>query len=964
LNALAADRHPALSPEEALKSFQLEPGLRIELVAAEPLVVDPVAFAFDERGRLFVAEDRGYPDPIEGSGDTKEGRIVMLEDTDGDGRYDKRVDFATGLGFVNGIACWRGGLFVTAAPNIIYLKDTDGDGIADQQRVALTGFDATKTAQLRVSHPTLGFDGKMYVTSGLNGGKVTSPEHPDRPAVTFSLRDGRFDPETLVFENTGGRAQFGLTFDAYGRRFICSNRHPVLEVMLEPWQLARNPHLAFSEMTQEVSKVEAEAKVFPISRVSITADFMPALMGKPHAGTFTSACGVFVFMGDGLTPEHTGNVFICEPAQNMVQRQIMRPEGSSFRSDPPQKGKEFLASTDVWFRPVFLGQGPDGALYVADMYRREIDHPRYVPVESRGLLDFESGKDRGRLYRIVKDTPRTPMRVAKMNETLADIAGGLESGDAWWRERAHRLLLERADAAAVPLVEKIALNAARPESRARALWTLHGLHGLSAKTVAAAFRDSHPGVREQAVQLADEMHAASPELVAPILASAGDADPRVRFVAALAIGSVTDAAAVPALAKIAVRDGEDRWTRAAVLSGINGRMDAFFTALQQVRGENPKAFATVMEHLGRVFGAGAPPEACRQFLTQMLNGEGDLGWRVPAVLGIIEGFRSRAGGKSAGDRDSFVALLGPGARKEPSVQAFFRAASERVTDERVAPRDRASAAAILAYTDFDTASPVLGKLLDARQPPEVQLQAVRAIERLGDPRGGALLIAKENWSRYTPQIREAVIATLTAKPALIEVLFGGIKAGVIAPPEISSTRRTQLMKHADPNVKKNAEAIFKELEGGDRMQVYRNYREILSLKTDIARGREAFTKACSTCHTHNGVGGKVGPDLTGVRNQPADALLLHILVPNYEVAPAYQTLSVVTQDGRTISGWLAGETESSVTLRTAFGTEETVLRKNITSLTASGLSLMPDGLEQTMTKEDLSSIIAFLKSEN
>src|SRR6185503_18740453 len=149
--------------------FQLEPGLRIELVAAEPLVVAPAAFAFDERGRLFVAENRGYPDPIEGSGNTTAGRVVMLEDPDGDGRFDKRTEFATGLGFVNGIACWRGGVFVTAAPNIVYLKGTDSDGVADQRRVVLTGFDATKTAQLRVSHPTLGFDGKIYVTSGLNG---------------------------------------------------------------------------------------------------------------------------------------------------------------------------------------------------------------------------------------------------------------------------------------------------------------------------------------------------------------------------------------------------------------------------------------------------------------------------------------------------------------------------------------------------------------------------------------------------------------------------------------------------------------------------------------------------------------------------------------------------------------------------------------------------------------------------
>jgi putative heme-binding domain-containing protein len=239
---------------------------------------------------------------------------------------------------------------------------------------------------------------------------------------------------------------------------------------------------------------------------------------------------------------------------------------------------------------------------------------------------------------------------------------------------------------------------------------------------------------------------------------------------------------------------------------------------------------------------------------------------------------------------------------------------------------------------------------------------VRAIERLGDARAAALLIAKEIWPRYTPQIREAVLATLTAKPALIEVLFDGLRQKVIAPVEISSTRRTQLLKHTDAKVKAAAEELFKNVEGGDRMEVYRKYRELLGTTSDVARGRETFTKICSACHTYNGVGGKVGPDLSGLRNQPADAILLHIIVPNYEVYPTYQTLAVTTKDGRSISGWLSAEAEGSLTLRTAAGTEETVLRANVASLTASGLSLMPDGLEQTMEKADMVNLVAFLKS--
>ena len=196
--------------KKALESFRLEPGLRIELIASEPLVVDPVALAFDENKRMYVVEDRGYPDPAEGGTPTTLGRIALLEDRDGDGKYDHRSEFATGLTYPNGIMVWKGGVFVTCAPDVYYLKDTNGDGVADIKQVVLTGFSSTRTAQIRVSHPTLGLDGKVYLTSGLNNGEVTSPIHPDRPPVSFSASDSRFNPDTFEFETTGGEASSGL----------------------------------------------------------------------------------------------------------------------------------------------------------------------------------------------------------------------------------------------------------------------------------------------------------------------------------------------------------------------------------------------------------------------------------------------------------------------------------------------------------------------------------------------------------------------------------------------------------------------------------------------------------------------------------------------------------------------------------------------------------------------------------
>ena len=251
-----------LSPTEALASFQLEPGYRIELAAAEPLIKDPVAMAFDDRGRMFVVENGGYPGPLEGAdaGPAAEGVIALLEDTNRDGRFDKRTDFARQLTFPNGIMAWDGGVFVSCAPDLLYLKDTDNDGVADERRVVFTGFDVSKTSQLRFSHPTLGIDNWIYLTSGLAGGRVTAPDQPERSPVTLGTNDSRFNPLTLAFEVTGGQGQYGLTFDDYGRRFTCSNRRPVMHVVLETADLKRNPHLAFSQTVEDVSAAGAAGR--------------------------------------------------------------------------------------------------------------------------------------------------------------------------------------------------------------------------------------------------------------------------------------------------------------------------------------------------------------------------------------------------------------------------------------------------------------------------------------------------------------------------------------------------------------------------------------------------------------------------------------------------------------------------------------------------------------------------------
>jgi putative membrane-bound dehydrogenase-like protein len=950
---------PPLAPEQALASFRIDRGLRIELVAAEPLVVDPVAFAFDQRGRLYVVEARGYPDVA--NRPTREGRVALLEDLNQDGKYDRRLEFAGGFTHPNGIAVWRGGVLLTCAPEIYYLKDHDGDGVADQRTVVLTGFQTGASAQNYASHPTLGLDGRIHVTCGLrSGGTVTSPLHPERAAIAFPPMDGRFDPDSFAYETSGGRSQFGLTFDAFGRRFVCDNRNPVMQVMLEAEHLGRNPHLQFAETMQAVSKVQGEAKVLRISRAAVTADFIPTLLSAPHAGTFTSACGLVVFGGSGLPPTYDGNLFICEPAQNLIQRQTLRPHGASFRSEPVfEDGAEFLSSTDVAFRPVFLASGPQGALYIADMHRAEIDHPTFIPEEVRGRLDFDSGKGAGRIYRVTGGSPRVAWKRPRF-DSVTDLLGALESADAWSRETARRLMIERADAAALPRLKALATSSARAETRCSALWLLRSLDGLSPEIITLALDDSDPRVREQGVILAATQLGRLPMLGDRLVAMAADPDARVRFLLGLNLGAVQSAGTVHALGTLALRDAEDRWTRAAVLSGIGARATEFAEALIAGASRNPAAAGLLIREACRVVGAGATLAEGRRLLARARSASPDSPWLVAVALGLAEGAATREELRGAG-HDRLTAFVALNDDPDGGIEALLRRAGKLAQEEGAAIQDRANAVALLGYGDFERSSAVLGDLLDLRQPGGLRLEAVRSLERIGDVRGAELLARPEHWSGYSIPLRSAVVSALSTRPGWPEVLIAAVERGTVRPAEIPYLQRNYLLRRSPPDVRRKAAAVF-ETRTHDRMEVYRNYLEVLKLDAAAERGEAVFLRSCAACHTYESKGGAIGPDLTGIRHQPREAILLHTLVPNREIAPNYESVTLATRSGASYSGRILAETEGSLTLRTVGGTDENVLRSAIASMQRPGVSLMPDGLEDTMTRLELADLIAYLKA--
>jgi putative membrane-bound dehydrogenase-like protein len=353
-----------VSPQESLAHFVVPPGLKVELAAHEPNVIDPIAIRFDELSRMWVVEMRDYPAGIPG----KKGgsRISVLEDADNDGCYETATVFAEGLPFATGLQPWKGGVFVTMAGRVAYMKDTTGDGKADVNETWYTGF-AEGNTQLRANHPTLALDNHIYIANGLRGGTIANAKRPKDKPISISGMDFRFDPFTGKCDAVSGAGQFGLAFDDYGNRFVCSNRNPAIHIVLEDRYLQQNPLVAVDAVAHDVAKAGDESRVFPITRAWTTSNL--------HAGQFTAACGLKIYRGDALPSEFYGNIFVCEPTGHLVHREIMKPHGVTFTSHSPYEGAEFLASRDEWFSPVNLETGPDGALYVVDMYRAVIEHP-------------------------------------------------------------------------------------------------------------------------------------------------------------------------------------------------------------------------------------------------------------------------------------------------------------------------------------------------------------------------------------------------------------------------------------------------------------------------------------------------------------------------------------------------------------------------------------------------------------
>jgi putative membrane-bound dehydrogenase-like protein len=947
------------SPQESLKVLRPRPGFVAELVLAEPLVKDPIAFAWGPDGKLWVVEMGDYPLGVDGKGKPG-GKIKYLESSKGDGHYDKMTVFLDHLPFPTGVLPWRKGVLVTCAPDIFYAEDTKGTGKADKKVILYTGF-IEGNQQHRVNTLAWGLDNWIYCANGHSGGVIKSVK--TGKTVNISGRDLRIRPDTGEIETVTGQTQYGRSRDDWGNWFGGDNSNPMWHYVLDDHYLRRNPHFAPPIPRVPVSVQPGTARVYPISRT------LPRFNDPGGANRFTSACSPIVYR-DELFGAFSKSSFVSEPVHNLVHREIIKPKGVTFtsRRAGDEEHSEFLESADNWFRPTMIQTGPDGALWVADMYRLVIEHPQWIPLDWQKKLDLRAGHDMGRIYRVYPEgkKPRAIPRLDKLD--TAGLVAALDSPSGWQRDLAQMMLLWRADKRAMPALLKMT-QAKRPLARLHALCTLDGLLPASAAQPASfleelhkALTDLHPGVRKHAIRIAETRLAKASQLETTLLRLVDDPDPQVRMQLAYTLGEWDDPRAGEALGRLAVKDAANIYLTAAVMSSVNaGNLD--HVLLGTLKYGSDRAFTTppasVMDNLlvqANAFGK-------HRALALLLRNVGwpEKGsyapWKFSTLAGLLD---------TLSQRNSSLAKLEKEGDEETrkvvrKLDGMYAAARKLAANAKTPPAQRAQAVLILGRgldrKRQDEA--LLASLLVPQEPDQVQAAAVDTLGKLRDPEVPGLLLRR--WKAYGPSLRSRVLDVLLSRPAWTTALLDGIEKKQVLPFEVDAARRQRLLDSKAADVRARAAKLFAGGISPDRQKVIDAYRAVLTLKGDPARGKALFAKNCAVCHRLAGAGNDVGPDLSGLTDKSSQALLVAVLDPNRAVEPRYINYVATTKDGLLLTGRLDSETGASITLIGPDGRTHVVLRADLEELVSTGKSVMPEGLEKDLRPQELADLFEYVR---
>jgi putative membrane-bound dehydrogenase-like protein len=843
---------------------------------------------------------------------------------------DRAITFAANLDHVNGLLPYNGGLIATTRTQVLFLKDTDGDGKADVTEPLIKGFNP-RHAQLQVSSPRWGLDNCVHFNNGLDAKEIypvvtpaqagavavagvsdpggsghdpraklsLPPPGSQTPATGVARANFKWDPRTGQISPTGGPGQFGGAFDDWGHHFYCSNRNPIMFTVMPYEVMARNPHAGITENWENIAPYGADTRVYPLQITHTTAD--------AHAGTNTACCGLGVYRGH-LMPELKNNVFVPDPTGQLITRYKIEPNGASLKATRVGERTEFFRSADEWCRPVNFTTGPDGAIYVCDIYRRWIDHARFFPEEFVKKNDMRQGEHEGRIWRVVpRRTGVSPVSggtgvspvpspagvspaVTSASEKLEDLIAWLGHENAWQRETAQRLLIEKGQ---TPTPQSLPEHQARIEL-GLALGNLH-----HAEMAALLSMHSNDEWIAKAVALTSHYKAGNALSMLP-LDYFDQAAP-------------TKGNALKLLARcvFAQGDGPD-----ADRVACYRNREALFTLLDR----SPK---------------------------------GHLAWWKPAVLeGIADGLRI-----SKSSLTAFIAKPPAGMEAAAKEIAALMAQIESTARDPSAPLEtRLAVLPLLAQSKWEQVQPVIRELLGPAQPAALNEAAMALLKKFRI--GSTEPFLYEVMPSVNAAIKGQLVAMLAANPATALPLLKRMERGEL-PKALIDIERRWSMQRGKGELVDLAKKLFGQ-PSEDRAKVLASYADSAKKLGDATRGMAVFQTICIACHKVGDLGMDVGPPLSDVKVKLPEALLSDILDPNRMFEARWAATQIDTHDGRTLSGLVTAETADAVTLTMMGGVKEPMQRSAIKAMKSLDRSLMPVGLEAGITPEQMSDLLAFL----
>ncbi|WP_397568946.1 PVC-type heme-binding CxxCH protein [Schlesneria sp. T3-172] len=991
-----------LSPEEAAANMTAPDGFVVSLAAGEPLVHQPVAFTLDHRGRLWVAE--AYTYPIRAADGEGKDKIVILEDTDGDGRFEKRKVFIEGLNLVSGLELGFGGVWVGAAPYLMFIPDQDGDDVPDQvpnpvshanvqfprdvptgATVLLDGFGWQDT------HETLnsfiwGPDGWLYGCHGVfTHSKVGKPGTADKDRQGLNAGVWRYHPTKHQFEvfSHGTSNPWGVDFNDRGHAFITACVIPHLWHMVQGGRYHRQGGQHFNPYTFEDIKTIADHAHY----VGNLADH--AWWGhEPHAPADTLAaggghahCGAMIYLGDNWPAGYRNQIFMHNVHGNRINECLLEPSGSGYIG---KRAPDTLIANDRWFRGINLKYGPDGSVYLIDWYDKNACHRTNPEIWDR---------TNGRVYNLAYEGTGRPDRkqIQSMLQTLSgsrlpDLVALLDHPNEWYVRMARRRLqeavaqAEKQQAGSPSLMEiRSALRKKLDQAdgvpqKLRIVWTIHAVFGLDhdlGMQLLALPGVENEDLRAWAIQLMLEDRAVtSGELATLVTLAKTDSSPVVRLYLA------------SALQRLPL---EQRWELASALVGHGEDADDHNLPLVLWYGIEPLVEADPKRAIAMAQGAriervaryivrrAAATEKTLNAAIEWLASASEPATQKQILEEINKAFEGRVNiPQPAAWTPAYDRLV-----NSPDAEIRSRADQVAVAfgDKRILPRMRAllqdssaplpqrqkALELIVKGRDTEAADSLLAVLDET----ELRGPAIRALGAYDKPKIPDQIL--ERYGKLPDSEKRDAINTLVGRPRSAEKLFDAIEKGTVPRTDVHAYHVQQLLGFKDEALAKRIQSVWGDIRptASDKLALIAKHKEGLSparLKTaDLGNGRRLFAKTCAACHVLFGEGGKIGPDITGSNRANVDYLLENILDPSSIVGKDYRMTVIATTDGRVISGLIQKETDSAVTLRTINDTV-VVAKSDIDERTLSELSLMPEGQMNQLTPDEQRDLIAYLGS--